>query len=245
MKKLSRLALPLVSLLAWAQDAPKPSLTAEQIIEKSIERTGGREARLKNTTLVFSGVIEIPAAEVTGKLTYAGKAPQQAVVTVAIEGWGEQKTGYDGKTGWMTIPGQPVQILDGGRLERLRRNALFNSDIHWRKLFTKAEYLRREKVAGRDTYVVQFTPSGGGAPTLRYYDAENFEELRVDTESDTAAGAEIVQRYHSDFDPVTHFPRTIREVSSVGETIIRVSKVEFDAPVDDKQFAPPVATVGK
>lgn len=51
----------------FAQQAPLPNppekldITAEQVLEKSIEATGGRAAHEKLTSTVTKGVVELPA----------------------------------------------------------------------------------------------------------------------------------------------------------------------------------------
>ena len=53
----------------YAQDAPKASITPDEIMEKAIQASGGREALAKMTSLVGTGTMDIVA--MGGKATTA------------------------------------------------------------------------------------------------------------------------------------------------------------------------------
>jgi hypothetical protein len=82
-----------------------------------------------------------------------GKAPDKMLTVTTIDKVGVIKKGFDGKAGWSQDPYQGLRTLEGDELERIRRQAVFNSELKWRELFIKAELAGREKVGEQDAYV--------------------------------------------------------------------------------------------
>ena len=224
-----------------AQNAAKPALTAEQIIDKAIEVTGGRAAREKITSTRFQGTLEIPSMAVKGPLDYYAKAPNKLATVVAIEGYGEERSGFDGRIAWADNP-QGSRLLEGASLERARREAVFNPELKWRELYPKVDLLRRDKVGDREVYVIQLAPASG-RPMIAYYDTETFLTLRQDSETDTQDGPAMAQNYLTDYREVdgVKTPFSIRRVRPDIELRIQISKQENNVPIDDAKFARPVA----
>src|SRR5690349_10141787 len=89
---------------AFAQNKPadKPAPpaaalpTADQIIEKSIQATGGKAAYEKLNSRVSKGQFEIPSLGASGAFESYAKAPNKAKTIITIDGYGIIEQGYDG-----------------------------------------------------------------------------------------------------------------------------------------------------
>src|ERR1700684_1366818 len=75
--------------------APKPSITVDQLIDKSFDATGGREAARKLTSLVITGTIDIAAFGLSGSTETYQKAPDKSFNVADISGFGQVTDGYD------------------------------------------------------------------------------------------------------------------------------------------------------
>jgi hypothetical protein len=215
------------TLTGFAQDAPKPSITPDEIMEKSIQATGGREALKKLTSLAGTGTIDI--ASMGGKATtemYA-KAPDKRLTVTKVEGYGEIKEGYDGKIAWSAAA---------------KREAQFNGELRWKELYPKAEVTGKDQVAGRDCWVLKLTPADG-TPVVRYYDAETFLMAKVVVTAATPQGPAEIPVELSDWRDIGNGvkgPYTIKvTLPGIGELITKYAEMKYNVEIDDAKFSKP------
>jgi hypothetical protein len=220
--------------------AQRQQITAEEILEKNIAAIGGRKAIEKNTSYCLNATLEIQGRNVKGALEVCGKAPDKLLTVTTINKVGVIKQGFDSKTGWSQDPYQGLRALEGDELEKIKRQAVFNSELKWRELFIKAELSGREKVGGLDAYVIRLTGKDGTSVT-RYYDAATFLLLRADAVEEGPQGKIPVETLYTDYRDVggvkTSFQWT--QKTPVGETIIKITEVKTNAEIDDTRFAKP------
>ena len=230
------------SLAAYGQEAAKGSLTAEEIIEKSIQATGGREAAAKVTSLVAKGSMEIVAMGGTASTEIYTKAPDKRVSITVVEGYGDVKQGYDGKNAWSAEPQNGVVDVTGDSLAAARREAQFNGELRWKELYPKAEVTGKEKVGDHDCWIVKLTPSAG-KPVIRSYDAESFLLTKVLTTTDSPQGAAEVTVVVSDWKDIGNgmkMPYTMKiTLPGIGDLITRYKEYLYNVEIDDAKFAKP------
>jgi hypothetical protein len=216
------------------------SLTAEEIIEKSLAATGGRQAHQRLTSVRMLGTFELPAVGATGKVELLAKAPNKRLTRTEVEGFGEVKQGFDGEVAWADNPMQGYVELSGDALAVIRREAVFLGDLKWRELYARAELKGKQKLGEREVYVVQLTPREG-KPITRYYDAESFLLVRADAEQPTMQGMTVVETRFSDYRDVggRKLPFTITQLIPDGELIVRITEVQENVEIPDALFRPP------
>jgi outer membrane lipoprotein-sorting protein len=221
---------------AWAQE------TAEQIIERSIEASGGRKILAKLTSTVVKGSMEIGEQHVHGTLEVYTKAPNRRLIVTNIEGFGEVRQGYDGQVAWTQDPSRGLRVLEGAELADAQREATFNAELKWRDLYSKVELTGKEKVGDREAYVLRLTPSSG-KPLTRYYDAENFLVLRQIMTRETPQGPVEIQVDLSDYRDIgggVKGPFKIKQTMPVvGEILITLIEEKNNVEIDDARFAKP------
>jgi len=215
-------------------------ITAEEILEKNIGAIGGRKAVEKSASYCFNATLEIQGRNVQGTLEVCGKAPDKLLTVTTINKVGVIKQGFDGMAGWSQDPFQGLRAFEGDELEKIKHQAVFNSELKWRELFIKAELAGKEKVGGRDAYVIRLTVKDGTTVT-RYYDAATFLLLRHDAVDESPQGKFPVETLYSDYREVdgvkTAFQWTKK--TPVGETIIKITEVKTNAVIDDARFSKP------
>ncbi|MGD0199400.1 MAG: hypothetical protein ABSD27_01470, partial [Bryobacteraceae bacterium] len=94
------LAAGLVLSFTAAAQQNQPPLTAEQIIEKSIEASGGRARMARLTSTYASGMMEFTGPGMHGKMEVYAKAPNKQLVVMTFEDLGELRQAFDGQVGW-------------------------------------------------------------------------------------------------------------------------------------------------
>jgi hypothetical protein len=226
-------AAVMLGLVASAQTR-KPALTAEQIIEKSIEAAGGRDVIRKLTSTVSRGIMEFEPQEIHSTIELYAKAPDRRLIVTNMEGFGEVRQGFDGKVAWSSDPARGVRELEGAELAETKREAAFNADLMWRDLFRKVELAGREKVDGREAYLIRLTPKTG-KPITRYYDVESFLLIRQ-LNQDGAIRVDF-----SDYRDVggIKVPFGIRQRMRDMQILIRITDVQNNIEIDDAIFSKP------
>ncbi len=239
----SALLLSLSICAALAQKKPadaKPPLSAEQIIDRSIEATGGRAAMEKLTSTWAKGLMEFTAQEVHGSMELWAKAPDKQLVVMNLETVGEIKQGFDGRIAWgQDASGQIIEV-SGAPLADMQRNAVFNAALKWRDISPTAELTGQEAVGDRKAWVVRLTPTTG-KPVTRYFDTETFLMLRESGTRETPQGAMDVRADFEDYRDVNGVkaPFVIRQFLPIGEIILKITEMKNNVEIADSQFAKP------
>ncbi|HOK54587.1 MAG TPA: hypothetical protein PLP86_11440 [Armatimonadota bacterium] len=230
------------------------AITAEQIIEKSIEATGGRKAFDKIKSSVMKGSNEMAAMNIKMDFTVYTKAPNKMLMVQALPfGMGEMKIGFDGKTGWSSDTMSGLRTLTGPELEMLKKQAQVNADLNWREYYKNLELVGTKEINGRSAYEVQFTPKdiksadgktetpGLSKPVTQYYDKETFMLLRMDMTMESPQGTQSVQVYPSDWRVVdgVKVPFVTKTITSVGDMVTKIVEFKTNPELDDSLFAMP------
>ena len=229
------------SLAAYGQEAAA-TLTAEEIIEKSIQALGGREAMTKMTSLVAKGTIDIVSMGGTASTEFYAKAPDKRYNLTTVEGYGEIKQGYDGKAGWSSEPQNGLVDVTGGQLAGTRREAQFNGDLRWKDLYKSASVAGKEKVGTRDCWLVKLSPPDG-KPISRYYDAETFLLAKTVATADSPQGEAEVTVVLADYRDIGNGvkqPYTLTiTLPGIGDLITKYKEFQYNVEIDDAKFAKP------
>ncbi|HXN48022.1 MAG TPA: hypothetical protein VN893_15350 [Bryobacteraceae bacterium] len=233
--------LLLASLVFAAAAAGQPSLTAAQVIEKSIAATGGRQAIKKISSSYAKGLMEFPASGAHGIIERYAKAPDKQLTVTNLEGVGETRQGFDGRVAWNQDPSGQVTELSGTALEDFKRGASFNAVLNWRTQYPKAELAGKQPVGEREAYVIKLTAVSGKV-TTRYYDVRSFLLLRETSIYDTPQGDMVIVATFSDYRDIDGIqtPLRIRQLMPVGEIIFTTTELKNNVPIDDAKFSKPV-----
>jgi hypothetical protein len=227
---------------AAAKPAAATALTAAQILDKSVEASGGRAAYDRYKTVVMTGKIEIPGQGLTGTLQVFSKAPNKQVTVMALGGVFNATQGFDGQTAWSSDSMQGTRVLTGVEAAVQRRTAVFGADARWRDLWQGAELAGSELVKGVDTYAVKMLPKPGeGQPVTTYFDKATFLPVRSDMVQEGPQGTIPVQSYLSDYRAVggLKVPFTIEQQLAAVTMKVTFTDVQFDVPIDDAKFVKP------
>lgn len=145
---------------------------AKDLIERSIEATGGRAAFEAKTNRRVKGTISIPVQGLSGTLTVIQAAPASSMMQMELPGLGKQVNGSDGVNAWQVSDMTGPQVATGDELKMSLRNGTFNAELQWDKLYTSATTAAVEMVDGKPAYRVDLmTPEG--TPLKQYFDKES------------------------------------------------------------------------
>lgn len=228
--------------VALAQERPSghEGLTAEEILEKSIEAAGGREAYAKLTSTAAKGLMEFTSQELHGTIEFYAKAPNKRLLVTNIENIGETRQGFDGEVAWVENLAQGVRKLEGAELERVRQEAEFHRPLKWRELYRRIELKGKQLVAGRPVWVLRLTPKAG-KPLTHYYDAESFLLVGQELVEATPQGQVPLRAWMFDYRDVggVKTPYRIEQETPWGKIVIKFTEIQNNVEIDDARFRMP------
>jgi photosynthetic reaction center cytochrome c subunit len=210
---------------------------AEQLLDKYLAAIGGAEALQKITSRVQKGTLTAFGGQHFPVDVYS-KAPDKRMSVMHLQGR-DSVTAFDGKQGWMSVPGR-VHRMSAAENEGARIDADLYLPAHLKTLYAKFGVDSGEKVDGRDTYLV--AGRNEGQPPLRLYlDKESGLLLRLVRYVETPLGRNPTQIDYADYRDANGVKVPFRwTLGRPGNRFtIQVEQVQQNVPVDDSKFEPP------
>ena len=230
-------------------DAPseaKVAMTADELMQKAIDASGGEVNWRKLTTRVsiFNTDLENQGVTAFGK-TYS-KAPDKTATETTFTALGKKIARgweyFDGAGGQEIYSFAPTDKYTGKRLDDVKLSSLFYGSLDWKTLFKKVEVLRTAKVGDDECYVVEFTPNVGSNYT-EYYSTRTFllrkrEGIISSSTSEQKVPYTVTFDDYRDVDGVkVAFKNTSYNIGN-GNIVTTFKSVKHNVKIDDKLFAP-------
>jgi len=215
--------------------------SAEQLLDKYLAAIGGADALQKITSRVQKGTITAFGGQHFPVDVYS-KAPNKRLSVMHLQG-GDSFTGFDGKQGWLSVPGR-VHTMSAMENDAARIDADLYLPAHLKTLYQKFSVDAGEKIDGHDTYMVVGRTEG--QPPLRLYlDKESGLLLRLVRYAETPLGRNPTQIDYADYRDANGVKAPFRWIlaRSGNRFTIQVEQLQQNVPVDDSKFAipPPAA----
>jgi hypothetical protein len=214
--------------------------TTDQILDKYTQALGGPAAIEKLKSRVMKGTVTTAAGLSMGyELYQSGSDKVLALITPPQQPVVER--GFNGSVGWEKSP-KGIRDLAGGEVYYLRRYPDLSKDIKLKDQFTRLAVAGKDKINGRDVYVVRGTTIDNRRERL-YFDVETGLLLRRTSSTTTPIGVIPEQVDFEDYRDVDglKMPFTIR-VSAIDPfySITRkFAEIKLNVPIDEKRFNKP------
>ncbi len=215
---------------------------ADQLLDKYLAAIGGADALHKITSRVQKGSLTAFGGQHFPVDVYS-KAPGKRVSVMHLQG-GDSVTAFDGKQGWLSVPGR-VHMMSAAENDAARIDADLYLPAHLKTLYQKFGVDTGEKIEGRDTYLV--VGRNEGQPPLRLYmDKESGLLLRLVRYAETPLGRNPTQIDYADYREADGVKVPFRwTLARPGNRFtIQVEQVQQNVSVDDSKFAPPLPSAG-
>jgi hypothetical protein len=154
------------SVLVRAAEAELPS--AESILDRYIEVTGGKAAYQARKTEIATGRLEFAAAGIKGAIVQYSAEPEKYYSTLDIDGIGQVEMGVIEGVAWEKSALLGARIKQGEERAQALREARMNAPYHWRDLYTRAETVGIDDVNGQECYKLVLTPREGKPETMYF-----------------------------------------------------------------------------
>lgn len=214
--------------------------TAEQIIDKYAQASGGKEAIGKVSSRVMKGEAELMGVPGKGEVEVYAKAPNKLMANLTLPGLGHLQYGYDGRNGWRRALSGGIVDVRGLDLAYMALDAEFPRDLKIKERYTRLELRGVEKVNGRDAYLIVGTPHDL-KPERLYFDVDSGLLVRLGTNRETPEGMVTEDAYFEDYRVVdgVKLPFIERHATPGLTFIFRFTSIKNNVPIDDSLFSKP------
>lgn len=238
---------------ALAQEkAPQAAQPAEKLPDakelhaKYIKAIGGEEAIKGLKSRVTTSKLNIPAQNMSAKIT-SYQSDGKIYVVTEIAQFGNIESGYVDNIAWSKMAMTGPQILEGAEREQLLRESDLQADLEVSKYYTKLETVGTEEVDGKKAYKVEFTPISGETQT-RFFDDESGLLVKVEMVQESPQGKIPMTAVMSDYRDVNGVKvpfKTVQkaqgmEIEMVIESAAHNTEIaadKFNLPADVKALA--------
>ncbi|MEO8098089.1 MAG: DUF4412 domain-containing protein [Acidobacteriota bacterium] len=227
---------------AWAAGLP----SAESLLDRYVEVTGGKAAYENRKSEVAHGTMEFVAQGLKGKMVRYADASGLYRMTMDLPGIGTMETGVRDGVAWERSDLMGPRTKTGAERAESLREAVLNSISLWRQLFPKVETIGEETVNGEECYKVAMYPGEGNLETL-FLSKKSGLAVKLTTVTSTQMGdlaAEILFSGYKNFGGILT-PVKVIERAAGQEISITLDSVEVNAPIpaDQLEFPADVAAL--
>ncbi|MGH9944108.1 MAG: photosynthetic reaction center cytochrome c subunit family protein, partial [Pyrinomonadaceae bacterium] len=217
----------------------EPLPTVEQVLSRYVEAVGGAAAA-KLKTLLMKGVREASEGR-NWALEVSVKQPDKFLIAVTVPGQGIISQGFDGARGWLKNP-REQRAMTADELAALRQTAELYEVIKIKGLPAEAKVTSIERIGGRESYMLEFTPAIGKVERW-YFDVQTGLLLRKLTLTNTVLAPIPEQIDFEDYREVdgVKLPFVIRisDIDPYFNTTRRITEIRHSVPLDDARFNQP------
>ena len=239
MKKITALSLVLLLLvpsILLAGDLP----SAEKIIDKFIEATGGLEVYENKTAMKATGTFAMPAMGISAQLEVIKQAPDKIHTTIISDAFGNMEEGFDGTVAWEKSMMTGSKIKSGTELAMTRRMAQFNPWAVWKDFYQSATTLGIEKVEDVECYKVEMIPNEGeGEAELNYFAIDSGLLMKTSSVIVNEMGRITIEAFMLDYKKSEGIlaPYKVRQVlMGMQEMVMTFDVQTFDVEVPEGAF---------
>jgi hypothetical protein len=217
---------------------PLPS--AESILDRYVQVTGGKQAYEKRKSEIAHGTVEIAALGIRGTMTRYAAQPDKYYYTVDIAAIGKMETGVSGTIAWENSAILGPRVKSGVERAEAIREGNMNATVNWRKLYPKVENAGIETIDGEECFKVVMTPAEG-QPITGYYQKNSGLQVKLTTVASTQLGdipVEIIASDYQDFGGILE-PAKVIQKAGPQEIIMTLERVEVNPAIPAERFALP------
>jgi hypothetical protein len=237
-----RVSILLLALLAAAGAgfAADPLPSAESILDRYVQVTGGKQAYEKRKTEIAHGTVEFPALGIKGSMTRYAAQPDKYYYTVEIAAIGKMETGVNGAVAWENSAILGPRLKSGVERAEAIREGNMNATVNWRKLYPKVENAGIELIDGEECFKIIMTPDEG-QPVIGYYQKKSGLQVKLSTVASTQMGdipVEMIASEYKNFGGILE-PAKVTQKAGPQEFTMTLDRVEVNPMIPPETFALP------
>ncbi len=225
------------------EDSPVSAMgnpAPDVLLDQYLAAVGGADALRKIKSRVAKGTVTAFGDQHMPIDIYA-KAPDMRVSVMHMKE-GESVTAYNGKVGWLAVPGR-VHMMNAQESFGARMDANFEFAAYVKSLYSKWETLPGEKIDGHDTWLVVGRKEGE-PPLKLFLDQKSNLPVRMIRYTDSPLGYNPTQIDYADYRTADGIKIPYRwTIARPGNRFtVQVEQLQQNVAVDDAKFVPPPPT---
>jgi len=214
--------------------------SAESVLDRYVQVTGGKQAYQKRKTEIAHGTVEFPALGIKGSMTRYAAEPDKYYYTVEFEAIGKMETGVNGQIAWENSALLGPRVKTGVERAEAMREASLNATVNWRQLYPKVETAGIEIINGEACFKVVMTPVEG-QPIIGYYQKTSGLQVKISTVATTQMGeipVDLIASDYKDFGGILE-PAKVTQKSGPQEFTMTLERVEVNPVIPPEKFSLP------
>lgn len=221
-----------------AADAPLPA--AQDLLKKSAEAMGGEEAWKKTTSRRLKGLYQSEDSSVFLSVEILQKSPNKSLTKLTLPNGMTVRDVCDGHTAWIESSARGYQEYTGAALAAKLKQADFQDPGNVEKSAKGGKVTGMEKVGAHNSYVLEFEGDKKSHSKL-FFDTDSGLLVRSEDVISTAEGPYAVAIDMDDYREVAglKFPFRMKRTEKGAVTLIRITQVTVNPPLDDTLFLKP------
>lgn len=235
-RRLATILFLISPVLIRAADLP----TAESLLDRFIEVTGGKAAYEARTSEVTTGTVSFAAMGLKGTMVTYYEGSGKYYMAMDLAGVGKIETGLVEGVAWENSVLQGPRIKTGEERDQAIREGNMNGTYHWRDLFAKAETTGEEDVEGEPCYKVVMTPAKG-SPVTMFFEKNSGLMRKTSVIAASQLGdiaADSISKEYKNFDGILE-PAKVTEKAAGQEFTITIDTVKTNEAIPAEKFALP------
>lgn len=225
---------------AQAQQAQTQELpSAESVLKKFVEVTGGMEKYKAVKNMSASGTVEIPQAGVEGTLNMKRVLPNKMLVNISIEGVGEVQRGADGTHCWENTDMMGPRLITGGEADAMLEESSMELIYNPGKFYKSMKVVGVEDVEGEKCYKLVLTKKKDEQQVTSFYSAKSGLLVKSIQTQETQMGPMTIESISSDYRKVgglTSAFKVTQKLPNGMEQVVTMTEVKYNTEIADSTF---------
>lgn len=218
-------------------DKPAVALPkAEDLLAKSVEAAGGKDAFAKIESFYYQGQLEIAGQKLEAKAELWWKKGD-FYTEQNMGGVGKVRAGRKGGKIWAEDPVNGMRDLSGLEAEQITWQSHMMLPVEWQTYFSRAETVREDKVGDKAVYVVKLT-SASGAELEVMFDKDGGLWRGMKFTQETPMGKIPVTLALEDYRDVAGIKMAYKQVTEMplANATMEMIKLDVNAEISEARF---------
>ena len=212
----------------------------KEVVSKSVEALGGREAWMRSKSRRMKGLFQSEDSSTFVAIEVLQKLPNKSLTKLTLPNGVVIREVCDGKEVWIEdARGGYHQFAGPAQVFRLKQAALLANMTTFDEA-ANGKLIGVQKVGAHTTYVVEFAENKNLTSRL-YFDQDTWLVARTEDVFTTADGPYTVRMDLEDYRDVDglKFPFRIKRMEKGAVTTVRLTQISVNPEIDDTVFLKP------
>jgi hypothetical protein len=231
----------LLLLAAVAVGGYAQTVTADAVLDRFVEVSGGKAAFAELKSMSTKGTIEFVGQGIKGTVETYALQPNNSLTVMELAGIGKITSGVTNGMVWQNSAIQGARIAQGDEAAQMLRSTRLDAPVKWREIYPEVKLEGTEDVDGKAAYKVSLKAAGAGEPQVNWYDKESGLLVQSRMVLEIPMGKIPVVTKMLDYEKMGGFlePRRLEQKMGPQTLVTVITSVERNPEIAAEKFALP------